>query len=45
MSAAKGIRLLFEMLNKQSFVDIAKGAAMLKGRSFKTTASKSTPRD
>jgi len=34
MSAAKGIQLLLEMLNKQSIVDIAKGAAMLKGWSF-----------
>jgi glycosyltransferase involved in cell wall biosynthesis len=36
MSASKGIQLLFEMLNKQSIVDIAKGVAMVKGWSFKT---------
>jgi glycosyltransferase involved in cell wall biosynthesis len=35
MSAAKGIRMLMEMLNGQSIVDIAKGAAMLWGPSFK----------
>ncbi len=37
MSVSKGIRMLHEMLNKQSWGDIAKGAAMLKGISFKTS--------
>ena len=37
MSPAKGIRLLLEMLDKPSIVDIAQGAAMVKGWSFKTS--------
>lgn len=37
ISPAKGIRLLQEMLSKQSLVDIAKGAAMLRGASFRAT--------
>lgn len=36
ISPTKGIRLLQEMLNKQSLVDIARGAALVKGWSFKT---------
>jgi glycosyltransferase involved in cell wall biosynthesis len=36
MSAAKGIRLLIEMMNKQSIIDIAKGVALAAGWSFKT---------
>jgi hypothetical protein len=36
ISPVKGIRLLLEMTNGQSMVDIAKGAAMVKGWSFKT---------
>jgi glycosyltransferase involved in cell wall biosynthesis len=36
ISPGKGIRLLLEMTNGQSIVDIAKGAAMVKGWSFKT---------
>jgi glycosyltransferase involved in cell wall biosynthesis len=35
MSVVKGIRMLLEMQNKQSIVDIARGAVMLKGCSFK----------
>ena len=35
MTATKGLRMLQEMLNKQSFVDIAKGAALLQGKSFR----------
>ncbi len=37
ISPAKGFRMLREMLNEQSIVDIAKGAAMLRGWSFSTT--------
>jgi glycosyltransferase involved in cell wall biosynthesis len=37
ISPAKGLRLLREMLNKQSIVDIARGAAMLRGLSFTGT--------
>jgi glycosyltransferase involved in cell wall biosynthesis len=40
ISPAKGIRLLLEMLNKQSIFDIAKGAAMARRARFKTSASK-----
>jgi glycosyltransferase involved in cell wall biosynthesis len=36
MSVSKGIRMLREMTEKQSIFDIAKGAAMLRGASFKT---------
>jgi glycosyltransferase involved in cell wall biosynthesis len=36
MSPIKGMRQLHEMLNKQSIVDIARGAAMLKGWSYQT---------
>jgi glycosyltransferase involved in cell wall biosynthesis len=36
LSAPKGIRLLQEMLNKQSIVDIAKGVALAAGWGFKT---------
>jgi glycosyltransferase involved in cell wall biosynthesis len=39
MSVSKGIRMLLEMQNKQSIIDIAKGAAMLRGTSFKTGTS------
>jgi hypothetical protein len=39
-SAAKGIRLLLDMLNKQSIIDIVRGAAMVRGVSFKTSAPK-----
>jgi glycosyltransferase involved in cell wall biosynthesis len=35
ISAIEGLRLLREMLNKQSIFDIAKGAAMVRGTSFK----------
>jgi glycosyltransferase involved in cell wall biosynthesis len=35
ISAIKGLRLLREMLNKQSIFDIAKGAMMVRGTSFK----------
>jgi glycosyltransferase involved in cell wall biosynthesis len=45
MSVGKGIRMLHEMLNNQSLVDIAKGAAMLKGRSFKVPTPKTTKAD
>lgn len=41
ISAVKGAGQLMEMLNKQSIVDIATGAAMLVGASFKTSAPKS----
>ena len=36
ISTVKGIRLLFEMLNKPSIVDIVKGVAMVRGVSFKS---------
>lgn len=36
ISPARGMRLLLEMLNKQSMTDIVKGAAMLRRASFKT---------
>lgn len=41
ISAAKGAGQLLEMLNKQSIVDVAAGAAMLVGARFKTSAPKS----
>jgi glycosyltransferase involved in cell wall biosynthesis len=41
ISAAKGIGLLLEMLNKQSIIDITKGVAMLRGVAFKTSTPKS----
>ena len=37
MSVAKGIGLFFDILNKRSIIDIAKGAAMVRGVSFKTS--------
>jgi glycosyltransferase involved in cell wall biosynthesis len=40
ISPAKGLRLLLEMLDKQPILDIARGAAMIRGASFKTGAPK-----
>jgi glycosyltransferase involved in cell wall biosynthesis len=43
VSIVKGMRLLREMLNQQSIFDIPKGAAIVKGWSFRTSpSSKST---
>jgi hypothetical protein len=39
MSVGKGIRLLLEMLSGQTIVDIAKGAAMVRGLSFKACST------
>jgi len=43
LSVSKGIELLREMLHKTSIVDIAKGAAMVRGASFRTPASAHVP--
>jgi hypothetical protein len=40
ITPAKGLRLLLEMLDKQPILDIARGAAMIRGASFKTGAPK-----
>jgi glycosyltransferase involved in cell wall biosynthesis len=40
ISPARGFRLLLDMLNKQSIFDLARGVAMVRGASFKTTSSK-----
>jgi hypothetical protein len=34
----QGLRLLLEMMNDQSIVDVVKGAAMIQGVSFKTSS-------
>ena len=40
LSAAKGIKLLLEMLSGQSIIDLVRGAAMVRGASFKTRPPK-----
>ena len=40
VSVVKGMRLLFEMLNQRSILDIPKGAAMVKGWSFRASSSR-----
>jgi hypothetical protein len=40
ISPARGLRLLLDMLNKQSIFDLARGVAMVRGASFKTASFK-----